>query len=183
MIKGSCFTLRHVRKSEIPQLVALMNDPEAKGEFLSLEIMLQGTAEKKLEEESYSKENNEMFLIVDDKESILGRVFHFKSVPYFNAREIGYGLFTDAVRGKGIMTEAVNLLTDYLFNTMLINRLDIHMHVDNIASEKVAINCGYQKEGVARGASFSRGKHVDLAMYALLRQEWELLKSAANHKN
>ncbi|MDO8702132.1 MAG: hypothetical protein Q7J77_06880, partial [Undibacterium sp.] len=85
MIKGSCFTLRHVRKSEIPQLVALMNNPEAKGEFLSLEIMLQGTAEKKLEEESYSKENNEMFLIVDDKESILGRVFHFKSVPYFNA--------------------------------------------------------------------------------------------------
>lgn len=173
MIQGSCFTLRHVRKSEIAQLVALINSPEARGDFLSLEIMLQGVAEKRLEEESHSKENSETFLIVDEHETILGRVFHFKSVPYFNSREIGYGLFSNAVRGKGIMTEAVNLLTDYLFNTMLINRLDIHMHVDNIASEKVAINCGYQKEGIARGAIFSRGKHADLAMYALLRHEWE----------
>lgn len=174
MMKGSCFTLRHAQKSEIPQLLALINHPQAQGEFLSLEIMLPGVAEKRFEEESCSKENRETFLIVDDKEAILGRVFHFKSIPYFNAREIGYSMFTNQTRGKGIMTEAVSLLTDYLFSTMLINRLDIHMHVDNIASEKVAINCGYQKEGIARGATFSRGKHHDLAMYALLRDEWAL---------
>ena len=174
MIKGSCFTLRHIRKSEIPQLLALMNHPEAKGDFLPLEIMLQGVAEKRLEDESLSKENSEMFLVVDEKETILGRVFHFKTIPYFNAREIGFGLFTREARGKGMMTEAVGLLTDYLFNTLLINRLAIHVHVDNIASEKVAIKCGYQKEGVARGASFSRGKHIDIAMYALLREEWAL---------
>jgi [ribosomal protein S5]-alanine N-acetyltransferase len=136
--------------------------------------MSQGVAEKRLEDESLSKENSEMFLLVDEKETILGRVFHFKTIPYFNAREIGFGLFTSEARGKGMMTEAVGLLTDYLFNTLLINRLAIHMHVDNIASEKVAIKCGYQKEGVARGASFSRGKHIDIAMYALLREEWAL---------
>jgi ribosomal-protein-alanine N-acetyltransferase len=177
MIKGSCFHLRHVKKSEIPQLIGLINHPEAKGDFLPLEIMLPGVAEKRLEEESLSKENGETFLIVDEKETIIGRVFHFKTVPYFNGREIGYGLFTNEVRGKGIMTEAVQLLTDYLFNTMLINRLAIHMHVDNIASEKIAIHCGYRKEGIARGASFSRGKHIDIAMYALLREEWASSRS------
>ena len=76
------------------------------------------------------------------------------------------------------MSEAVQLLSDYLFKTLLINRLAIHMHVDNVASEKVAINCGFRKEGVARGASFSRGKHVDIAMYALLREEWESLSKS-----
>jgi ribosomal-protein-alanine N-acetyltransferase len=172
MIKGSCFSLRHVRKNEISQLVALINHPDAKGEFLSLEMMLQGVVEKRMEDESHSKENCETFLIVDENETIIGRVFHFKTIPYFNSREIGYGMFSDEYRGKGIMSEAVQLLTDYLFNTLLINRLAIHMHVNNFASEKVAIKCGYIKEGVARGASFSRGQHVDIAMYALLREEW-----------
>ena len=172
MIQGSCFSLRHVRKNEVPQLVALINHPDAKGEFLSLELMLHGVVEKRMEDESLSKENCETFLIIDENELIIGRVFHFKTIPYFNGREIGYGMFSKELRGKGIMSEAVQLVTNYLFNTLLINRLAIHMHVDNTASEKVAINCGYKKEGVARGASFSRGKHVDIAMYALLREEW-----------
>ncbi len=172
MIQGSCFSLRHVRKSEISQLVSLINHPDAKGDFLPLELMLQGVAEKRMEEESQSKETCETFLIIDESESIIGRVFHFKTIPYFNGREIGYGMFNQESRGKGIMSEAVQLLTDYLFNTLLINRLAIHMHVDNIASEKVAISCGFTKEGIARGASFSRGKHIDIAMYALLRDEW-----------
>ncbi|MFZ6767909.1 GNAT family N-acetyltransferase [Undibacterium sp. Di26W] len=175
MIKGSCFYLRHVRKEDVATLLDLMNHPDGKGDFLPLDIMLPGTAEKKFDDESRSKEMSETFLIIDENEKIIGRVFHFKTVPYFNAREIGYGLFVKNLHGKGIMTEAVKLLTDYLFKTLLINRLEIHMSVGNIASEKVAINCGYIKEGIARGAIFCRGKYGDIAMYALLRNEWEAL--------
>jgi ribosomal-protein-alanine N-acetyltransferase len=175
MIKGSCFHLRHVRKEDVMTLLDLMNHPDAKGDFLSQELMLPGVAEKKFEDESRSKEQFETFLIIDENEKIIGRVFHFKTVPYFNSREIGYGMFVKNLHGKGIMTEAVKLLRNYLFSTMLINRLEIHMNIDNIASEKVAINCGFQKEGIARGATFSRGKHRDIAMYALLRDEWEKL--------
>ncbi len=175
MIKGSCFYLRHVRKEDVAPLLDLMNHPDAKGDYLPLDIMLPGVAEKKFDDESRSKDMCETFLIIDDDEKIIGRVFHFKTVPYFNAREIGYGLFVKNLHGKGVMTEAVKLLTDYLFKTLLINRLEIHMSVGNRASEKVAINCGYTKEGIARGAIFCRGKHEDIAMYALLRNEWEAL--------
>ena len=41
----------------------------------------------------------------------------------------------------------------------------------NLASERVAIKCGFSKEGMARGANFVRGKHVDMTGYALLRDE------------
>jgi ribosomal-protein-alanine N-acetyltransferase len=173
MIKGSCFHLRHLKKDELPKYTELLNHPDSKGDFNSLEVMLPGMVEQRFEEQSRSKEMVELFVIVDDVDSIIGRVLHFKSVPYFNSREIGYDLFSSESRGKGIMSEAVQLLSDYLFNTMLINRLDIHMNVNNIASEKVAIKCGFKLEGIARGAVFSRGKHSDLKMYALLRDEWE----------
>ncbi|MFZ6733898.1 GNAT family N-acetyltransferase [Undibacterium sp. Ji42W] len=175
MIIGSCFHLRHVRKEDVTALTDMMNHPDAKGDFLSQELLLPGAAEKKFDDESRSKEQSETLLIIDENGKMIGRVFHFKTVPYFNSREIGYGMFVKNLHGKGIMTEAVKLLRDYLFSTMLINRLEIHMNTDNIASEKVAVNCGFQKEGVARGAIFTRGKHRDIAMYALLRDEWEKL--------
>jgi hypothetical protein len=82
-----------------------------------------------------SKENMEYFLIIGDDEQILGRVFHFKTVPYFQSREIGYSLFY-RLHGKGIMSEAVALLTRYLFETTLLNRLEIHMEAGNTGSEK-----------------------------------------------
>jgi len=180
MIQGSNFHLRHMRRDEVALYTELINAPESKGDFLSLELNLPGVIEKKYETEAYSKEVRETFLIVDGHDShqgkILGQIFHFKTVPYFNSREIGYALFSSDTRGKGLMTEAVTLLTDYLFRTMLINRLEIHMNTLNLASEKVAVRCGYRKEGIARGAVFSRGKHIDIAMYALLREEWEQLR-------
>ncbi|MFZ6708211.1 GNAT family N-acetyltransferase [Undibacterium sp. TC9W] len=175
MIKGSCFHLRHVRKEDVMTLTDMMNHPDAKGDFLSQELLLPGAAEKKFDDESRSKEQSETFLIIDEDGKMIGRVFHFKTVPYFNSREIGYGMFVKNLRGKGIMTEAVKLLRNYLFSTLLINRLEIHMNVDNVASEKVAINCGFEKEGIARGALFTHGKHRDIAMYALLREDWEKL--------
>lgn len=173
MIIGSCFHLRHLRKEDLPRYTELLNHPDSKGDYLSLEVMLPGTVEQRFEEQARSKENMETFVIVDVNNSIIGRVFHFKTVAYFNSREIGYSVFSSGQRGKGIMSEAVQLLCDYLFNTMLINRLEIHMNVDNLASEKVAIKCGFSLDGIARGAVFSRGKHVDIKMYGLLRDEWE----------
>lgn len=70
MIKGSCFNLRHVKKDDLPQLVTLLNDPEQRGEFLSLEVILPGMFEKRFEEESHSKEIRETFLIVDGSDVI-----------------------------------------------------------------------------------------------------------------
>jgi [ribosomal protein S5]-alanine N-acetyltransferase len=176
MIKGSCFTLRHARKEEVSTLIDLINHPDSLGDYLPVEIFLPGVAEKRFADEALSSDVSETFLIVDDGGRILGRVCHFKTVPYYNSRAIGYGMFAVDMRGKGIMGEAVQLLVDYLFKTMLINRLEIHMHVDHLASEKIALRCGFLKEGVARGASFSRGQHVDIAMYALLRDEWAALQ-------
>ncbi len=63
------------------------------------------------------------------------------------------------------------MLSQYLFNTLLINRLEIRMNTANLASEKVAINCGFTREGVARGANFVRGQQMDMAVYALLREQ------------
>jgi hypothetical protein len=51
--------------------------------------------------------------------------------------------FSTDLHGKGIMSEAVALLTRYLFETTLLNRLEIHMEAGNTGSEKVAVKTAF----------------------------------------
>jgi ribosomal-protein-alanine N-acetyltransferase len=171
MIKGSNFVIRHIVTSDLSALIPLLNDPDVRGEYLPSAIQSPVELEKKIQADGMANDNLVRLLIVEQQSnSVIGTIWHSRAVPYFNAREIGYTLANE-YRGQGIGTEAVRLLVRHLFSSTLVNRLEIRMDTRNQASEKVAIKCGFQKEGVSRGANFVRGQHVDMNLYALLRGE------------
>jgi len=60
--------------------------------------------------------------------------------------EIGYFL-DEAYWGRRITTRAVKILEKIGFKKLNLKRIEILMHPKNVASEKVAIKCGYKKEG------------------------------------
>lgn len=173
MIKGNGFNIRHVEEEDLDKFIQLMNDLVIRGEFLPSLITSPHKIRHEYKENGLSTDSFERLLIVDINNKIIGTIWHFKSVPYFNAREIGYTLFDIEQRGTGIISQAVTLLTSYLFNGLDINRLEIRMDTNNLASEKVAIKCGFQKEGISRAANYVKGKNVDMFIYSLLRVEWQ----------
>ena len=168
------FKIRHVTEADLDTLVAYLNDLELRGPFLPCRVSSPHAIRQQFRDNGLAGEDFERLLLVDHGGAILGTLWHFKSVPYFNAREIGYILFSTARRKQGLMSQAVKLLAAHLFLSTQLNRLEIRMDTRNLASEKVAINCGFQKEGVARGANYVRGQHVDMGVYALLRAEASL---------
>jgi [ribosomal protein S5]-alanine N-acetyltransferase len=153
----------------------LINDLTLRGEYLSVSLMSPEVFEKRHATDSMSTDDAEMFLIVDKEDRILGRIAYFKSHPHYNALEVGYHILSVEHRGSGIATDALRMLVEYLFKTKLINRLEVRMDVDNVASQRVAIKCDFRQEGISRGAIFRNGRFVDTAVYAILRQEWEAL--------
>ena len=118
-------------------------------------------------------ENHRRLVIVDKEDSILGSIWFEKSIAYFDALEIGYIMFDKASRNKGYMTEALSLLSRYLFATRTVPRLQQTVVVGNTASKRVAEKCGFRSEGIARKALFLHGKHVDLEWFSLLREDLE----------
>ncbi|MDP6736526.1 MAG: GNAT family protein, partial [Nitrospinaceae bacterium] len=68
------------------------------------------------------------------------------------------------------MTEALTLFTYVLFVSKKINRLELKVIPGNAPSKRVAEKCGYQLEGVNRGAMFLRGDYRDLEVYSILRE-------------
>lgn len=173
MLKGKEISLRHVRAAELEQLIELINHSELKGEYARSLLKSPASLKREFELNSFSTENNEMFAIVNQENHILGVISHFLTFHYSSARELGFSVFAQANRKKGIATEAVGLLTQYLFENYPINRIQICMPTEHKASEKVAIKCGYTKEGVLRGSIFVRGQFINTYIYSILRSEYE----------
>ena len=84
--------------------------------------------------------------------------------------EIGYAL-SDRHWGKGYVSEATKALLDFGFNELQLVRIQARCFADNIGSERVMQKVGMTYEGTMRKAKFAKGKHHDIKMYAILRED------------
>lgn len=173
MIKGNEISLRHIESSELDDVFRLINDVELKGDFARTLMRAPIKLKREFELNGLCSEENETLVIVNQSNKIVGTIGHFLTVPYSSARELGFAIFDSSKQSKGVVTEAVKLLTKYLFESYPINRLQICMPVMHKACEKVAINSGFIKEGIIREAIFIKGKYLDTCMYSMLRSDFE----------
>jgi len=173
MIRGENITLRTIREDDIDTLYDLISDLSNRGEYYPLDFWSQVDFKNKFHEHGFWEETKGNFVICA-ADKIVGMIAFFPA-SFFNGFEIGYILFDIASRNKGYMTEALSLLTKYLFSAKKINRLQLTVIVGNTASKRVAEKCGFKLEGVMRGAIFHHGENKDLEMYSLLRDETGVL--------
>ena len=82
--------------------------------------------------------------------------------------EIGY-FVDEAYWGRGIACEALRLLEEIAFNDLDIVRIEINMLKKNKASERVAIKCGYRKEGIGRKKLQLNDEYLDCYVYSKVR--------------
>ena len=74
--------------------------------------------------------------------------------------------------GQGITTEAFQRLIPFFFEEMGVNRVESCHDPNNPGSGAVMRKCGLHFEAVLRQRDFSNQGIVDMAMYALLREEY-----------
>ena len=84
--------------------------------------------------------------------------------------ELGYYI-AEEYWGKGIMTEAVKQICEYVFAKSDIIRIYAEPFANNIASCRVLEKVGFQYEGTLRSNAVKNGKVIDMEMYSLLKAE------------
>jgi ribosomal-protein-alanine N-acetyltransferase len=172
MIKGSKINLRVVREKDIDTLFELESDIDNRGDYFPISFPSEPEFKKEFHQTGFWTEDFGQLLIVGKEDDrVLGIIICFKPVRYFDALEIAYILFDQQSRGQGYMTQALSLFANYLFELRKISRLQLTVIVGNVASKKVAEKCGFKPEGILRQAIFHRGRHVDLELFSLLRDE------------
>ncbi len=87
---------------------------------------------------------------------------------YSGTSEVGYWL-GEPYWGKGLMTRAVALLTQYAFDELLFIRLQANVLEGNAGSMRALEKNGYVREGIMRKHARKNGVIFDVALYAKLR--------------
>ncbi|MBU7595104.1 GNAT family protein [Metabacillus halosaccharovorans] len=85
---------------------------------------------------------------------------------------IGYWL-GEEFQGNGIMTEVAKALTDYAFNELNLNKVEIRAAVGNKKSRSIPERLNFVNEGCIRQAEWLYDHYVDHVVYGILAEEWE----------
>jgi len=91
-------------------------------------------------------------------------------VERFSA-EIGYWL-GESYWGQGIVTEALLLVTDHVFDAFNMLRLFALPFADNAGSIRVLEKAGYVREAVLRSSSVKYGQPRDQLLFARVNGNW-----------
>ncbi len=70
--------------------------------------------------------------------------------------------------GKGVATEAIQLVVEYAFKKLNLHKLTAGCHSTNIGSIKAFQNAGFVIEGMLKQHSFLQGRYVDAVILGLL---------------
>lgn len=101
----------------------------------------------------------------------VGSIGAFRKVNiHRQTAELGYYI-SEEYWGKGIMTDAVKLLCDYVFKHIDIIRIYAEPFAYNTASCRVLEKAGFQCEGTLRSNAVKNGKVLDMKMYSKIKAE------------
>jgi RimJ/RimL family protein N-acetyltransferase len=73
---------------------------------------------------------------------------------------------------KGFGTEASKLMTNYGFKQLDYHRIFARAYNHNESSQKIWERIGYEREGVLRDHSYSKGEYRDLIYFGAIQGEW-----------
>lgn len=149
---------------------------EEQMKFLGLSSAKDLTTEKNKHTKGFSMYNKTMvgFHLIDKaSQKVIGLCgFHTWYIDHHRA-EIGYSLYDDAFKQKGLMSEALPPIIEYGFVTMNLHRIEALVATYNIPSLKLLNKFNFKKEGVLREHYFVNDQMEDSVVFSLLKHEWD----------
>jgi len=94
-----------------------------------------------------------------------GSIYEFDSDQ--GRAAVGYWMSPHA-RGRGMATHATQLMARWAFEHLSVERLELTCDPANQASQRVAIRCGFIREGLLRAHMPFKGRRRDTALFSLL---------------
>ncbi|MBS1532423.1 MAG: GNAT family N-acetyltransferase [Bacteroidetes bacterium] len=118
----------------------------------------------------HSDQDPMLIFALDIGGEIAGAVgIELKEDVYRKTGVIGYWL-AEQFWGRGIMPEAVKLVTAYAFERLGLIRMQAGIFSKNPRSMRVLEKAGYQKEAILRNSVVKNGEVLDEHIYAVLKQ-------------
>lgn len=166
---GDRVTLNTVEEEDLDALARARNDPDLR---VPLGIERPGNREivEEYFEETISSEDSYWFAVVVDGELVGAAILPDVDESH-GVADLSYWILPEH-QGEGYARDAVDLLLDYAFDELRLNRVQADCYATNDASKGLLESLEFTEEGRFRQAAFLDGQYVDVLRYGLLAAEW-----------
>lgn len=180
-IETTRLRLRHFRDDDCALFMAYRNDPEV-ARYQSWEGITEAEARALIQEmkEIHPWASGEWLQIaIELKETglLVGDCAVKIEEDDERQAEIGYTL-SRACQGRGIASEAVSCVLEYLFASLGLHRVIAITDVENAPSVALLERLGLRREGHFRQNVWFKGNWGDEYLYAMLQEEWLTMHSS-----
>ena len=164
--------LRQITPDDVDQIFALISNPET---MKYIPRPLATTKDdamghiKMIQDKIVSNEGINWAITEKGNPKMIGIIGHYRIRWEHFRSEIGYMLLPE-YQGKGIITEAIQLLVDYGFNEMNMHSLEAIIDPENTASARVLEKNNFVKEAHFKENEFYDGKFLDAVVYSILNK-------------
>lgn len=91
---------------------------------------------------------------------------------YHRSADISLFVGDKSLWGKGIATEAIQLVTDFGFQILNLNKIKAGCYGGNLGSAKAFEKCGFLREGFLREQFISHGQKVDMIVMGITATDY-----------
>jgi ribosomal-protein-alanine N-acetyltransferase len=168
-LKGTGFTIRGWKKGDEISLQKHADNPNVSS-FLMDRFPSPYTMEQAVQwVDRLMNQDQLLVLAITINDEVIGGIgIDAREDVYRKTGIIGYWL-SEELWGRGIMPEAVRLMTMYAFSNFGFIRLQASVYSKNPASMRVLEKAGYVKEGVLKNAVIKNNVVMDEHIYAILK--------------
>ena len=129
------------------------------------------------DQEKKPRTNYEFAIELKDSKGVVGCVGLTSLNRFSGNATLGYWL-SEVHWRNGYMTEAVERVLQFAFNTLKLRRIDVEAYTGNEASNNLIKKLGFNQEGtrIKYKRIKATGKVIDAHIYGLLRTDWRKRK-------
>jgi diamine N-acetyltransferase len=176
VLYGKRIRLRSDERRDLPLFVEWLNDPEVR-RYLSMALPTSMAEEEQWFETMLKKPKEEHPLAIEIKEGeswrLIGNCGFFDFDWRARKAEVGLFIGDKSCWNKGYGTEVMRLLLDHGFGTLNLNRIYLHVDVENLGGIKAYEKAGYVLESRLREEIYRDGHYHDELLMSVLKSEWK----------
>ena len=167
--------LRPVRRGDAEDIYAYASDPEVTRYVLwsPHRSLADSRAYVRYLRDQYRRGLPSNYAIVlKESGRMIGTIGFMQWLDEHGVVEVGYSIGRKWWN-QGIMTEALTRFLALCFSTRSICRVEAMHDPANPASGRVMEKCGMRREGILRQRVNNKGQQCDVALWAIVREDWQ----------
>jgi UDP-4-amino-4,6-dideoxy-N-acetyl-beta-L-altrosamine N-acetyltransferase len=171
MLIGENVVLRTAEREDLDTLWMWANDRQIT-KWLLIEAPVSRVAEERWLEHMLTSATDRFFVICTRDMTPIGTIVLSQINMKHRKARTGISIFEHDYLGRGLGTEAMQLLINFAFWELGLHRVELDVFEENVRAIRSYEKVGFKVEGMSRDCYFKDGRFINALIMSVLDTEW-----------